>query len=294
MRKAKPFVKWAGGKRRLLNTITAILPKEIHRYFELFVGGGALFWQLAQQQRATAYCLNDSNQMLINAYTAIRDQPLLMSATLEIVVDHYNNHVTDHKAQYYLWRKRLNGLIALGPTNDPDAAMLFLTINRLCFNGLWRVNSDGRFNVPFNKRTKLSFPFDVHNASRLLKGVEITCGDWQAQLPKAQAGDLVYIDPAYAPVEKGAFVAYTKSGFDMERRLAMIEQLGEAARRGVNVLASDSANEDVCAAYQAAGFHALAVQMPRSINSDASKRGRVKEYLFHSWEIEHDSIVCAD
>lgn len=264
-RRAQPFVKWAGGKRQLLGEIRRRLPETFDSYYEPFVGGGAVFFDL-QPQRAA---INDVNASLVNAYRQIRDTPLDVMSYLD-VYDAGQMESADAKAYYYEVRERYNETLAADAA-DPESAALFIYINKHCFNGLYRVNAKGRFNVPFNNSKRASYlPENILSLSEALKSADITCGDFEPAVDNAKAGDFVFFDSPYVPLKADTFEAYTKEGFSKEEHERLARLFRALAQRGVFCMLTNHDTSFIRELYD--GFPIDSVAVRRSINSDASKR----------------------
>lgn len=260
-----PVLKWAGGKTQLLDALRERMPASFRRYYEPFVGGGALF--LALEPRAAR--LNDINGQLINLYQQIRDNSEEIIATVSTMDD----EVVD-KERYYAIRARYNEKIAASAL-DAECAALMLWLNKHCFNGLYRVNNKGLFNVPFNNRCSGAslVPENIRGIAAYLRAsaVELTCGDFAAAVADASAGDFVYFDSPYVPVsETASFTDYTKTGFSYEEHVRLAELFQELDARGVQIMLS---NNDVPLVHELyAGFKIEAFDVKRMINSKASRR----------------------
>jgi DNA adenine methylase len=265
--KAKPFVKWAGGKRQLLPAIRAGVPELQGRYFEPFVGGGAVFFDLAPQRAI----LSDANAELINCYVAVRDR-------VEALIGALRGHVYD-KDHYYRVR-------ALSPDtlDEVERAARTIYLNKTGFNGLYRVNSKGIFNVPFGrfKNPNICDEPNLRACSARLARVAIHRRPFEAVLDDARAGDFVYFDPPYVPLSKTAyFTAYSDLKFDLEDQERLAQVTERLACRGVKVMLSNSDVEWVRKRY--ARFTMRNVLAPRSVNSLVSARGLVRELLVTSY-----------
>lgn len=264
-RRAQPFVKWAGGKRQLLGEIRRRLPVTFDSYYEPFVGGGAVFFDLQPQQAA----INDVNSSLVNAYCQIRDAPLDVMNCLD-ACDAGQMKSADAKAYYYEVRERYNEALAAGIA-DSESAALFIYINKHCFNGLYRVNAKGRFNVPFNNSKRASYlPENIFSLSEVLKSAVITCGDFEPAVRNAKAGDFVFFDSPYVPLKADTFEAYTKEGFSKEEHERLAKLFRTLAQRGVFCMLTNHDTPFIRELYD--GFSIDSVAVRRSINSDASKR----------------------
>ena len=270
---AAPFVKWAGGKSSLtaeILKIVRLLP--FKRYFEPFLGGGAVFFALQPREAV----LSDSNPELINAYTRVK-------SNVEEVIDQLDLHAEQHsKAHYYAVRSN--------PPKDPVArAAWFLYLNRTCYNGLWRVNSKGVFNVPMGsyKNPRIVDPERLRRASKALKNAKIVCSDFESAItrlrPRPLFGDVVYFDPPYVPLSKTSqFTSYTKEDFtdSDQRRLALL--VGMLSDKGVRVIVSNSETPLIRSLFPEHAFSTEVVQMSRAISSVGSGRGKVPELLIHN------------
>ena len=266
---ARPFVKWAGGKRQLLPDLLHRVPQSFRHYHEPFVGGGALFFSLCEQQRldGKAVRLTDINVELINTYRIVRDR-------VETLISLLSTFKNDERFYY--------SIRALDPKQlEPvQRAARFIFLNKTCFNGLFRENRQGRFNVPFGhyKQAQICAPNDLRAASFALRGVCLEVASFKDIEAACQSGDFVYCDPPYAPVSRTAsFTAYNGGGFgdeDQQRLADVVRVLGE---RGVHVLLSNSAVPLTYALYRE--LHVEEVLARRAINSRGDRRGRVPELL---------------
>jgi DNA adenine methylase len=265
---ASPFVKWVGGKTRLLGELTARAPSSYGRYFEPFVGGGALFFRL----RPAAACLSDLNADLIGVYQAVRDD-------VDAVIRNLGRHRTLHsEAYYYQVRERWNaGLWADAPA---ARAAAFLYMNKTCYNGLWRVNKRGEFNVPAGRYVNPGIVDEdgLRAASVALRDADVQARPFDRVLDEAEAGDFVYFDPPYDPISDTAdFTSYTTSGFGGAEQAALAQTFRALADRGCAVMLSNSDTPLVRKLY--AGFHIERVSCNRAINSRADARGAVAEVI---------------
>ncbi|HTO99223.1 MAG TPA: DNA adenine methylase [Myxococcales bacterium] len=261
--KAAPFLKWAGGKTSLLPELLRHVPDRLRRYHEPFVGGGALFFAVAPRRAVLA----DDNGELVHCYLQVRDD-------VYRVLDALSRHLYD-KAHYL-------GVRALDPQRLTPAqrAARFIYLNKTCFNGLWRVNRAGRFNVPIGRYRNPRFhdPESLIAASESLQGVEILHAGFEETMARAAPGDFVYLDPPYDPLSPTAsFASYTAGGFGWEAQKRLARSCIALNRRGVRFLLSNSATERVRELYR--GFEQRTVRAPRFINSKGGSRGRVDELL---------------
>lgn len=268
----RPFLKWAGGKRQLLPRILALVPARIRTYYEPFLGGGAVFFALAGERRFDRAVLGDVNDELINCYATIRDDVDGVIARL--------SRLRNTSAAYYRIRaQRPDGL------DRAARAARIIYLNRCGYNGLYRVNSDGLFNVPFGRyvQPRICDPERLRAAARALAGVELVCGDFTDVLGRGRrlrADDFVYLDPPYVPLSKTAsFTAYS-GGFDMRDQERLARQLRRLSARGIAAVLSNSDCPDTRRLYE--GLPSASLPARRAINSVASRRGPVAELLVHT------------
>ena len=260
---ATPFVKWAGGKTSLLPELLKHVPRPVRRYHEPFVGGGALFFAVAPRRAV----LSDANGELIHCWRQVRDD-------VHGVLDALSAHVYE--------RSRFEAVRALDPLRlrPAERAARFIYLNKTCFNGLWRVNRAGRFNVPFGRYRNPTFhdPGLLLRASRALRGVQILRAPFEISLQHAAPGDFVYLDPPYDPVsETSSFTSYTRDAFTWEDQKRLAAGCAALDRRGVRFLLSNSATPRIRALYR--GFEQRVVEAPRHISCKGGGRGRVEELL---------------
>ncbi len=271
--KPKPFVKWVGGKRQLLKQFRdlGLYPPEnfdpiTNTYFEPFVGGGAVFFDLLPE---TAY-LSDLNNELVVTYNVIKND-------VENLIKSLKKHKLDK--EYFLKMRAQN----TEKLSDLNTASRFIYLNRTCFNGMYRVNSKGGFNVPFGKYTNplICDENNLRKASKALKNVEIKKQDYKEVLKKAKKGDFVYFDPPYYPVSKTAsFTSYTSESFLDKEQIELRDTFVELHKRGCFVMLSNSDTPFINKIYsEPKGLRITKVQAGRAINSDASKRGKITEVL---------------
>lgn len=267
VKEAAPFVKWVGGKRALLPQLERLLPRRFERYYEPFVGGGAMFFHL----RPETAILADENAELMNAYRVVRDQ-------LDALVAHLRGHEND---EAYYYQLRATAPEAL----DPIArASRLIYLNRTCFNGLYRVNSRGEFNVPFGryKNPQICNELALRAASNALQGARLETRSYAAVLDDARAGDFIYFDPPYHPLNATSnFTSYTAGQFSARDQEALAETFIALANRGCHVMLSNSDVPFIHDLY--AAFHIERVMAPRMVNRDATKRGPVSELVIRNY-----------
>jgi DNA adenine methylase len=273
--KPKPFVKWVGGKRQLIKQFRdmGLYPPEgfdpnKHSYFEPFVGGGAVFFDLLPQK---AY-LSDMNFDLVTTYNIIKDD-------VEALIGSLKKHV--HTKEYFL-EVRAQKVSTLTPL---QIASRFIYLNRTCFNGMYRVNSKGEFNVPFgdNKNPLICDEDNLRKVSKALQNVEITHQDYKEVIKKAKKGDFVYFDPPYHPMSATAsFTSYTKESFGAKEQVELRDTFLKLHKKGCFVMLSNSNADFINEIYgelQSHGIKVHKVEANRAINSKGDGRGKVKEVL---------------
>jgi len=265
-RVAKLFVKWVGGKRKLIPSLLRFIPKRYRNYHEPFVGGGALFYAL---RPSTAF-LSDANERLVRAYRGVRDN-------VEEVIQRLRGF--PHSQDFYMQMRDED----VDAGSDVDVAAWFIYLNKTGFNGLYRVNRMNRFNVPFGDRENPTICDDdnLRACSAVLRGTTIEHEDFTAVLAKASPGDLVYFDPPYVPLSvSSSFVAYTKSGFGIEDHRQLRDVAVALKQRGVHVVLSNSSSPLVRELYEE-HFTIDDVYAPRAINCCGDRRGPVREIVIH-------------
>lgn len=270
-----PFVKWAGGKKGLVGEIAERIPRQrvYRRYLEPFVGAGAMyFW--VRRSFPEIYCIiGDSNDELINAYRAIRDRVEEVLAKLE-------THALMHGEEHYYAVRRSE------PHSPVERAARFIYLNRTCYNGLYRVNSKGRFNVPMGRyaNPKIADRENLVAVAAALERTDIRCCDFEDITAECGSGDLVYLDPPYDPLsDTSNFTSYTREKFQRSEQERLAEAFAASASRGATVILSNSDTELVRDLYRSLTPRPVIeeVEVPRSINSKARSRGKIKELLIY-------------
>lgn len=260
-----PFVKWAGGKRQLLPQIKERMPEKYNSYFEPFVGGGAVIFELLP----TNALINDINKALINAYRQICNAP---EAFLAAVKQLDEAMWEDGKKYYYSLREHYNDKL-MKAEYDVELAALFVFINKHCFNGLYRVNGKGLFNVPYNNSRRTSVDESIiMEVSKYLQGITIMDGDFEEACEGAGQGDFVFIDSPYAPLNPTSFESYTKEGFDIESHRRLSNLFDKLTNRGCYCMLTNHNTELINELYSGKGYRRDVVSVKRMINSDTSKR----------------------
>jgi DNA adenine methylase len=263
--KVAPFVKWAGGKRQLISQIRERMPKLYNDYYEPFVGGGAVTFELLPK----GALINDINKALINAYRQICDVPdKFINEVKKLDVDMWD----DGKKYYYTLREHYNDKL-MKSEYDVELAALLVFINKHCFNGLYRVNGKGLFNVPYNNSRGVSVDEEtIMNVSEYLKDVTIMDGDFEVACKNAQKGDFVFLDSPYAPLNPSSFESYTKEGFDIESHKRLATLYDELTSRGCYCMLTNHNTELINELYGGKGYRIDVVSVKRMINSDATNR----------------------
>lgn len=273
----KPFVKWAGGKRQLITSLDGHLPKKFNTYFEPFLGGGALLFHLLNQNPNLKCSISDLNSDLILAYITIRDK---VEQLIESLEKHSGKYFTDQREYYYSVRES-------APKNQIEKVSRLLFLNKTCFNGLYRVNSKGQFNVPLGRYTNPSIvnKENLISVSKILqsKNIAIRCQDFAAILDEAKKDDFVYFDPPYQPVSKTAnFTSYTKCEFtykDLERLADLCQKLD---KKDCKVLLSNSNTKEVRNLFSSK-WKIVEISANRAINSNSKKRTGHSELLIKNY-----------
>jgi DNA adenine methylase len=265
--RARPFVKWAGGKTQLLDELMKRIPRKYSRYYEPFAGGAALFFHLAPARSVLA----DTNGDLLATYGVVRDD-------VEVLIRKLGRYATAHCARlYHATRDRWNaGRIKAGASR----AAAFIYLNKTCFNGLWRVNRTGAFNVPIGRYTDppICVPAALRAAQVVLARAELRHADYRDAVIDASRGDFIYFDPPYDPVTPTAnFTSYTVGGFSREDQRELAQTVRELIARGCHVVLSNSDTPFVRSLYH--GFKIDRVKCARSINTNVRRRGCVNELI---------------
>ena len=260
----KPIIKWVGGKGSNLKYIKEMLPEHYEHYYEPFLGGAALLLELNPETAS----VNDINPELINMYKQVRDQVGVVLRKLD-ALDIRHEIADDPKEVYYQVRDEFNSNLL---SNTPDQAARFIYLNKHCFNGLYRVNKKGQFNVPFNGRlTGVSCDRDnLIEVSKMLQTVEFRLGDFESGCGDAEEGDFVFLDPPYDVLTDTSFTDYTKAGFGSEEQRRVSELFKKLTARGVKCMLTNHDTPLISELYK--DFNIRVVDVRRSINRNGSDR----------------------
>ena len=269
--KSKPFIKFAGGKQKLLTDIRSNMPEEYNRYFEPFIGGGALFFNLAPK---IAF-INDYNKELSDLYKIVRDRP---QELMDAIMHHENT-----KDHYYAIRA-VDRSAGYEDMSDVSKAARFVFLNKTGYNGLYRVNKMGQNNVPFGNYAKPTM-FDKENilaCSKALEGVEIGNYDFSEILDKTERGDFVYMDPPYHPLTStSSFTEYTSGGFSSEDQTRLRYFCDSLNEKGVHFMLSNSSTDLIKGLYT--DYNIKTIRAARTINSKGNSRGKIDELLITNY-----------
>jgi DNA adenine methylase len=273
-REPAPFVKWAGGKGRLLSQLRPLLPSGAARmrHVEPFVGGGALFFS----RRPERALLTDINPALVDTYRAIRED---VDRVIETLAELAARH---SKERYYQVRESYNRRVKLAA---PRRAAMFIYLNKTCFNGLHRVNRKGEFNVPYGSYSnpRILNEDGLRSASQALRAAQLECASFEALLEHAKPGDFIYFDPPYEPTSPTAsFTSYSQGGFSQQDQDRLCQVFRALDRRGCKLMLSNSDVPFIRHLYR--DFQLDTVAAPRAINCDPAKRGKVTEIVVRNYQ----------
>lgn len=270
----KPFVKWAGGKRQLLPEIKKYIPEEYSTYYEPFVGGGAVLFHIQPEK----FVINDVNREIVNVYNTVKNE-------VENLITELKSYEND--ADFYYKIRAIDRVENFSNLSNVKKAARVIYLNKTCFNGLFRVNRQGQFNVPFGKYKKPNIVNEdtlraVNQYFAQAKG-EILNTDFAECLSKAKKDSFVYLDPPYDPVSNSSsFTGYTLSGFNRYEQERLKTTCDKLNQKGCKFLLSNSATDFIKDLYK--DYKIEIVKAGRSINSKASKRGKIEEVLIRNYE----------
>jgi DNA adenine methylase len=268
----KPFIKWAGGKSQLLSELVKRIPADYASYFEPFLGGGALFFYL-QPKKAI---LTDINQDLMNCYQVIQNN-------VEPLIQDLRKH--RYEEEYYYLTRRIDRLPEYSSWTSIERASRFIFLNKTCYNGLYRVNSKGQYNVPFGRYTnpKIVDAENLRACSQVLQDATLISDSFLGIEGQITADDFVYFDPPYIPLNTTSnFTSYSKGGFDTSMQIALRDLCERLNSRGVRFMVSNSSAPLVRELYQ--NFKIDFVNASRAINSSGAKRGKIKEVIITNYK----------
>ncbi len=295
--KAKPFIKWVGGKGQLIEQLEAMLPADFDNwenvtYIEPFVGGGAmLFYMLQTHPNIKSAIINDINEDLTTCYMMVKQSPdALVESLKQIQKEYYSLQNEDARKQFFLLMRDEFNTKQLNPI---DNTTLFFFLNRTCFNGLYRVNKAGLFNVPFGRyeTPTICDPNTIYSDSELLQNVEILTGDYQQTIAYANGNTLFYFDPPYRPLNNtSSFNDYAKEAFNdfAQRRLKEFCDRVEAS--GYKFMLSNSDCNDMFFDDLYAKYIIERVWASRSVNANPQKRGKLTEILVHNYQATKQTL----
>lgn len=281
MFKGKPFVKWAGGKRQIIDKLKKYVPDEYDTYYEPFVGGGALLFELAPKKAV----INDLNEELMNVYNCLCNEEKFKK-----MCNLLNHYEAEHSEEfYYEIRNKDKNKNAYNRLSDYTKAARTIYLNKACFNGLYRVNSKNEFNVPFGKKTKIN----TYEGSNLItvsnyltmNDIKIQSVDFEESLKTAKKGDFVYIDPPYDS-DTSTFNNYTKECFGKEEQRRLAQVYKDLDKRGVYVMLSNHNTTLINELYK--DYHIHIIEAKRNINANGKKRGKVEEVIITNYENKRD------
>lgn len=277
MIKGKPFVKWAGGKRQIIDKLKKYIPDEFNTYYEPFVGGGALLFELSPKKAV----INDYNEELMNVFRCIKDEVSFSKMCSEL-----NKYEVNHSEDfYYEMRSKDKDKAKYQKMVDYKKAARTIYLNKACFNGLYRVNKNNEFNVPFGKKSKVN-TYDGQNLGIIhsylnFNDITIQSIDFEESVRDAKKGDFIYFDPPYDS-ETNTFNDYTENGFGKEEQVRLARVYKELADRGCYVMLSNHNTKLVNELYK--DYNIYLIEAKRNINSNGKKRGKVEEVIITNYE----------
>ena len=293
----KPFIKWVGGKGQLLPEINKLYPielgKNINKYAEIFLGGGAVLFDILSKYKLDEVYISDKNLELINTYKSIRDNVDILIKSLKEMEEQYiplNNE--DRKIYYYEKREEYNSLKINSEVNNIEKAILFIFLNKTCFNGLYRVNKKGKFNVPMGayKKPKICDEENLKNVSLTLRNVKIVYADYKESEKFIDDKTFVYIDPPYRPLNiTSSFTSYTENDFSDKEQIELAEYINDLNKKGAKIVLSNSdpKNNDIDDNFfdkLYKNYNINRVKATRMLNSNASLRGAINELLITNYK----------
>lgn len=268
------FIKWAGGKAQLLGQFSELYPQKFNRYFEIFLGSGAVFFNIKQKFNPSQSFLFDINEDLINTFRVVRDK---VNELIPLLKEHRDK---DNNKEYFNeQRQRFNTI-----KGGLEKAAIFIYLNKTCFNGLYRINSEGKFNVPFGKYKKPAIfqEIKLRMASKLLQDTELSVSNFTEAVKKAKENDFVYMDPPYFPLTKTAsFTSYQKDAFLEKEQRQLAKEFQQLDKKGCLLMLSNSDTPFIRELYS--DFNITTVKARRAINCIGTKRGAVSEIVVRNY-----------
>ena len=277
MIKGKPFVKWAGGKRQIIDKLLKYAPEEFDTYYEPFVGGGAFLFELSPKNAV----INDYNKELMNVYECIKNSDKFDKMCKEL-----NNHEANHSEEYYYQIRNLDrDKNKFSKLADYKRAARTIYLNKACFNGLYRVNSKNEFNVPFGKKSKVN-TYEGQNLGIICgylnyNNIKLLSTDFEEAVKDAKKGDFIYFDPPYDS-DTSTFNSYTEDGFGKEEQKGLSRVYKKLADKGCYVMLSNHNTKLVNELYKE--FNINVIEAKRNINSNGAKRGKVEEVIITNYK----------
>lgn len=281
----KPVVKWVGGKRQLLKYINEMLPKNFNRYYEPFVGGGAVLFSLAVDNAH----INDLNTDLVTLYNVLKDKTKCNKLVKEL-----DKHELNHSSDYFYEVRELDRSEDYKELKDYEVAARTVYLNKAGFNGLYRVNSKGQFNVPFGKKEKVN-TYELDNVLEIHEyfnrtNIKITNLDFNLALEDVKENDFVYFDPPYDKLKSDTFTSYQKSDFTQDDQVRLFNLYDSLSKKGAFVMLSNHNTEFIRDLYK--DYNITIVKANRMINSDPTKRGKIEEVIITNYEVNlNEEIV---
>lgn len=275
-KKVPTFIKWAGGKKQLIFQFKRFFPEEIKRYLEPFVGGGAIAFYIIKNYKPKEVIISDINKELMNAYKVIKNNPKELIKLLKKYKKEHN------KEEYYRIRGENSSLLS-----NVSRAARFIYLNKTCFNGLYRVNSKGQFNVPMGsyKNPSIVMEKELREISKLLKKVKLKVMSFERVSKIAKRGDFIYLDPPYYPLKKGkSFTTYTKDNFLEKEQEQLAEIFKKLDKKGCKVMLSNSDTKFIKNLYR--DYKISFVKARRMINCEGSGRGKIKEIVVTNYPLK--------
>ena len=276
MIKGKPFVKWAGGKRQIIDKLLKYIPDEFNTYYEPFVGGGALLFELSPKKAV----INDSNKELINVYNVLCDEDKFKKMCSVL-----NSYETNHSEEFYYEIRNIDrDKDTYNNLSNIEKATRTIYLNKSCFNGLYRVNSKNEFNVPFNQKKKVN-TYDKDNIvaiNKYLNNNQITIlnVDFEHAVNDAKKGDFIYFDPPYDS-DSDTFTSYTDNGFNKEEQVRLSKLFKKLDKKGCYVMLSNHNTKLINELYK--DYNIYVIEAKRNINANGAGRGKIEEVIITNY-----------